>query len=126
MTQRIQRPSSVLNSNQSRHSTQTCEQTKNGHSIQTPLPRNNSKPANIENFKINSPSNSKMDKVNGIDIEFIFKKRGLSQKQVNFALKESKFSSPIEIEFLRKVATMNASKNIALLDKAEKRSNGST
>ena len=98
MTQRIQRPLSVLNSDQSRHSIQTCEQTKNGHSIQNLLPRSNSKPANIENFKINSPSNSKMDKVNGIDIEFIFKKRGQSQKQVDFALKEKKLSSPREIE----------------------------
>ena len=53
ITQRINRPSSIPKSEQSRHSIQTCEQTKNGHPIQTLLPRNNNKQANSENFKIN-------------------------------------------------------------------------
>ena len=85
--QRIKRPSSVPKSDQSRHCKHACEQTKNGHPIQSLLPRNNNKPANSENFKINSPSKSKMYKVNASISNLFSKREDNFQKQTDFALK---------------------------------------
>ena len=92
--QRIKRPSSVPKSDQSRHCKHACEQTKNGHPIQSLLPRNNNKPANSENFKINSPSKSKMYKVNAIDLEFIFKKRGQFPETNRFRSERNRILQP--------------------------------
>ena len=51
ITQRINRPPSVPKSDQSRQSIQMCEKTKNEHSIQTLLPRNNNKPETLKTSK---------------------------------------------------------------------------
>ena len=118
ITQHINRPSSVPKSDQSRHSIQTCEQTKN-------LPRNNNKPANSDNFKINSPSKSKMDKVNGIDLEFIFKKKGHSPETSRFRSERNKILQPNKTRIVRRGPTTNVCKNSALPNKAEERLNGS-
>ena len=58
------------NSDQSQHDKISCEQNSNTHLFKTSPP-----PINIIDRE---SSNSKMDKVNGIDMNFIFKKRGHS------------------------------------------------
>ena len=58
------------NSDQSQRDKISCEQNSNTHLLKTSPP-----PVNIINRE---SSNSKMDKVNGIDMNFIFKKRGHS------------------------------------------------
>ena len=75
-TQHIRRPSSASNSDQTQHRKRTPEQTNNRNSIQTLPPQNNSESPNSANFKRKVPQMSKMDKVNGIDIEFTLQKTG--------------------------------------------------
>ena len=61
--------------NQSQRGSNTCERSQNTHLLKaSPLP-NSSIP---NSFKILPSPSNKMDKVNGIDMEFIFKKRGPS------------------------------------------------
>ena len=74
----IQRLPSSSKSDQSQRRKQAREQTSHRDSIQTSSPRNNSDSSNSANFKNKKPQMSKMDKINGIDIEFTFKKRGHS------------------------------------------------
>ena len=92
--QYIRRLSSVANSNKSLHMILTCEQTNNGHSIQTLLPRKNSESTNSANFKSKAPQLSKLDKVNGFDIELIFKKRGHSPETSKLRSVRNKILQP--------------------------------
>ena len=80
ITQHIQRLPSASKSDQSQRRNQAREQTSHRDSIQTSTPRNNSESSNSANFKNKVPQMSKMVKLNGIDIKFIFKKRGHSPK----------------------------------------------
>ena len=94
ITQHIRRPSSASNSDQSQHRKRTHEQTNSRNSIQTLPPRNNSESPNGTNFKGKVPQMSKMDKVNGIDIEFIFKKRGRSPETNKLRSERNKTLQP--------------------------------
>ena len=93
-TQHIQRQSSASKSDQSQRTKQTREQTNNRDSIQTFSPRNNIKPSISTNFENKIPQMSKMDKINGIDIEFIFKKRGHSPETNKLRSKSNKIIQP--------------------------------
>ena len=94
ITQHIRRLPSASKSDQSQHRKQTPEQTNNRDSIQTSPPRNNSETSNSANFKNKVPQMSKMDKVNGIDVEFNFKKRGPSPETSKFRSERNKILQP--------------------------------
>ena len=94
ITQHIQRQSSASKSDQSQRTKQTREQTNNKDSIQTFSPRNNIEPSNSTKVENKVPQMSKMDKVNGIDIEFIFKKRGHSPETSKLRSERNKILQP--------------------------------
>ena len=91
ITQHIRRPPLASKSDQSQRRKQARDQASNRKSIQTSPPRNSSESSNSANFENKGPQMSKMDKVNGIDIEFIFKKRGHSPETIKLRSKEIKF-----------------------------------
>ena len=92
--QRIRRPSSVENSDQSKRRTQIRKQNSSEHSIQTPLPQKDSDSSNNLNFETRTPKMSKMDEVNGIDLQFIFKKRGHSPETSRLRAERFKLRQP--------------------------------
>ena len=94
ITQHIQRQSLASKSDQSQRTKQTREQTNNRDSIQTFSPRNNIQPSNSANFEKKVPQMSKMDKINGIDIKFIFKKRGQSPETSKLRSERNKILQP--------------------------------
>ena len=94
ITQHIQRKRSVTKSDQSHRTKQTREQTNNRDSIQTFSPRDNLEPSNNTNLENKVPRMSKMDKVNGIDIEFVFKKRGHSPETNKLRSERNKILQP--------------------------------
>ena len=94
ITQHIQRQLSATKSDQSHRTKQTREQTNNRDSIQTFSPRNNIEPSNNTKLENKVPRMSKMDKVNGIDIEFIFKKRGHSPETNKLRSERNKILQP--------------------------------
>ena len=78
ITQHMRRPPPVKNSDQSERRTQVRKQNNREHSIQTFSPQKDIDSPNNSNFDSQAPKMSKMDRVNGIDLQFIFKKRGHS------------------------------------------------
>ena len=75
-----QRTKSRQKSNQSQHDTRKREQNKQSHSLEASLQSNGVNPtSSIKLLNLNqSAPDTKMDKVNGIDMQFIYQKRGLS------------------------------------------------
>ena len=94
ITQHIQRQSSASKSDQLQRTKQTREQTNNRDSIQTFSPRNKIEPSNSTSFENKVLQMSKMDKVNRIDIEFIFKKRGHSPETSKLRSERNKILQP--------------------------------
>ena len=92
--QHVQRLPLASKSDQSQRRKQAREQTSHRDSLQTSSPRNNSESSNSSNFKNKVPQMSKMDKFNGIDMEFIYKNGDIPQKQANIALKENNILQP--------------------------------
>ena len=70
----MRRPLPAENSDQSERRTQIRKQTNREHSIQTFSPQKNIDSPNNSNFDLQAPKMSKMARVNGIDLQFIFKK----------------------------------------------------
>ena len=65
---------SALKTDQSQRNTRTSEQNQNNQSLETSTPQKNT----ISFQTIIRPSTSKIDEINGIDMAFIYKKRGHS------------------------------------------------
>ena len=75
ITQHMRQPLPAENSDQSERRTQIRKQTNREHSIQIFSPQKDIDSPNNSNFDSQAPKMSKMDRVNGIDLQFIFKKR---------------------------------------------------
>ena len=80
----------------------------------------------VKLFKINSPSKSKTDKVNGIDLEFIFKKTGPSPETSQLRSERNKILQPNKTKIVGRGRDNDVCKSIVFPKKAKKRSNGST
>ena len=76
ITQHIKRPHSATNSSQSQCRARTREQNSREQSDQTFSPSDNTELIDNSKYLPKSTAMSKIDKVNGIDLQFIFKKRG--------------------------------------------------
>ena len=94
ITQHMRRPPPVKNSDQSERRTQVRKQNDREHSIQTFSPQKDIDSPNNSNFDSQAPKMSKMDKVNGIDLQFIFKKRGHSPETSRLRTERFKLLQP--------------------------------
>ena len=94
-TRNIEQPPWARDLDQSQRSTQTRKQDWIQHSVQTISPPNTIKSAKIDNLANNLLSISKMDKVNGIDMDSIFKKRDILPKLLDYAKSGARFYSQI-------------------------------
>ena len=94
ITQHIKRPYSATNSSQPQCRTQTREQKSRERTDQIFSPSNNTELIDNPKHKSRSITMSKMDKVNGIDLQFIFKKRGLSPETSRLRTERFKLLQP--------------------------------
>ena len=91
----MRQPLPAENSDQSERRTQIRKQTNREHSIQTFSPQKDIDSPNNSNFDSQAPKMSKMDRVNGIDLQFIFKKRGHSPETIRLRTKRFKLRTRI-------------------------------
>ena len=101
---------------------QKCKPVRTERSIQTILPSNSIK--SVERSAINPPSHSVMDRVNGVDMKIIFRKRGHFHEQTGYAKRETEHWSPPKLESLEKAVTMRGFKNTVPLKKDENKLKG--
>ena len=94
ITQHIKRPHSATNSSQSQCRARTREQNSRERSDQTFSPPNNTELIDNSKYLPKSTAMSKMDKVNGIDLQFIFKKRGHSPETGRLRTERFKLLQP--------------------------------
>ena len=90
----MRRPLPAENSDQSERRTQIRKQTNREHSIQTFSPQKDIDSPNNSNLDLQAPKMSKMDRVNGIDLKFIFKKRGHSPETSRLRTERFKLLQP--------------------------------
>ena len=121
ITQHMRRPPLVKNSDQSERRTQVRKQNNCEHSIQTFSPQKDIDSPNNSNFDSQAPKMSKMDRVNGIDLQFIFKNGDTPQKLAAYGLNDLNFSNRIEPELWEKARTTSRYWNIVLRNKIEKK-----
>ena len=94
ITQHIKRPYSATNSSQSQCRTRTREQNSRERSDQIFSPSNNTELVDNPKHISKSITIPKMDKVNGIDLQFIFKKRGHSPETSRLRTERFKLLQP--------------------------------
>ena len=94
ITQHIKRPYSATNSSQSQCRTRTRERNSRERSDQIFSPSNNIELIDNPKHLPKSITMSKMDKVNGIDLQFIFKKRGHSPETSRLRTERFKLLQP--------------------------------
>ena len=94
ITQHIKQPYSATNSSQSQCRTLTREQNSRERSDQTFSPSINTELIDNSEYIPKSITMSKMDKINGIDLLFIFKKRGHSPETGRLRTEKFKLLQP--------------------------------
>ena len=90
----MRRPLPAENSDQSERRTQIRKQTNREHSIQIFSPQKDIDSPNNSNFDLQAPKMSKMARVNGIDLQFIFKKPGQSPETSRLRTERFKLLQP--------------------------------
>ena len=96
ITQFIERTAASQQIDQSQHGKQLQEQHLTVHSSETSL---NS--INLVNSLSKQPSKASMDKVNGIEMEFIFKKRGHSPETDRLRKERNRILKPDRLRIVR-------------------------
>ena len=78
----------------------------------------------ISIIKTKQALNVKMHKINGIDLDFIFKKRGHSPETHNLRMERDRILNPQKHELSEKAGRTNGCKSIDRPNKAANRSKG--
>ena len=118
----MRRPLPAENSDQSERRTQIRKQTNREHSIQTFSPQKDIDSPNNSNFDSQAPKMSKMDRVNGIDLQFSFQKTGTFPRNYPPTDRTIQTSSTESNQNCRKGQGQRAETwNIVLRNKTEKK-----